>query len=386
MKVETASFAHQGGRDEQQDAHAMLENGDEHLVIVADGMGGHAGGRIASSQLIETARRVWDAHRAKPFEPRQLLDRIIREGHAAINEAGAAAGLVPRSTAAVLYLGRSRAHWAHVGDSRIYRFRDGAFRERTRDHSVVQMLVDLGKVAEEEMGAHPDQNRLTQSLGGESQPMPDFGVDDLKAGDSFLLCSDGLWEMVPTGEMQEALARPLTGNGLAAELTERAFDRAGARSDNITVAMVRVDGVPVRRAAPPPPPPPRRYAATESNSAHGRVWAIAMVLVLVLGAAAAVFRPWQQDSSKPPQPAASTPADATSPRPETTTPIGPRTEPVPVPKPETPPQSAGPSPPAAPDQGAAPPSAVEKKGEGQAPETPPSPPAPANPGGPMPQQ
>ena len=136
---------------------------------------------------------------------------IVREGHEAINRAGAEKGLTPRSTCALLFVRNSQAYWAHVGDSRIYRLRDSHLTRLTRDHSVVQMLVDLGKVSEEEMGTHPDQNRLTQSLGGEAAPMPDFGSDGVQPHDAFLICSDGLWEMIPQPEMVSALAAKKLG-------------------------------------------------------------------------------------------------------------------------------------------------------------------------------
>ena len=179
MKFERGYAQHLGSRQEQQDAGFVLadEGRDEQLVLVADGMGGHAGGSLASTQVAETARRVWAEHLKSPIESRRMLERIMREGHEAINRAGAEKGLTPRSTCALLHLSKGSAHWGHVGDTRIYRLRNGEVTRLTRDHSVVQMLVDLGKVAEEDMGTHPDQNRLTQSLGGDATPMPDFGSD-----------------------------------------------------------------------------------------------------------------------------------------------------------------------------------------------------------------
>ncbi|MEQ8695241.1 MAG: protein phosphatase 2C domain-containing protein, partial [Bauldia litoralis] len=179
MKIETAYTAHPGGRDEQQDAVAVLErpDGGECLVVLADGMGGHAGGSLASRTVVETAERVW-ADDGAPGDPRGLLAHICQSAHEAINQAGEDQNLSPRSTCVLLHLRGGMAHWAHVGDSRLYRFRDGAQLGRTRDHSVVQMLLDMGKISEEEMGTHPDQNRLTQSLGGDTDPEPDFGSDE----------------------------------------------------------------------------------------------------------------------------------------------------------------------------------------------------------------
>ncbi|HET6220638.1 MAG TPA: protein phosphatase 2C domain-containing protein, partial [Dongiaceae bacterium] len=245
MKIERGFAQHLGSRNEQQDAGLVLTGGaDEQLVVIADGMGGHAGGSLASAQVAETAKRLWAEHQKSPLEGKRLLERIVREAHEAINRAGAEKGLTPRSTCALLHLKNGAANWAHIGDSRIYRLRDGQLSRLTRDHSVVQMLVDLGKGSEEEMGTHPDQNRLTQSLGGDAQPMPDFGNDSVHAHDAFLVCSDGLWEMIPPAEMAAALSAKKLGDDGAKHLAERAFDRAKPKSDNITVALVRVGGPP----------------------------------------------------------------------------------------------------------------------------------------------
>ena len=301
MKIERGYAQHVGSRNEQQDAGLVLtdDGQSEQLVLVADGMGGHAGGSIASAQVAETARRIWGEHRKTPLEPKRLLERIIREGHESINRAGAEKGLTPRSTCVLLYLRDGSAHWAHVGDSRIYRLRDGQVSRLTRDHSVVQMLVDLGKVSEDEMGMHPDQNRLTQSLGGDAVPMPDFGNDQVKPHDAFLVCSDGLWEMIPQAEMAAVLAAKKLGDDGAKHLADRAFDRAKPKSDNITVALVRVDG-----------PPPggigadldeaqttRMPETTRKRAAGGGArWGFVAATVVALGAAAAVvYKPWNKD-------------------------------------------------------------------------------------------
>ncbi|MBL8663814.1 MAG: serine/threonine-protein phosphatase [Candidatus Odyssella sp.] len=304
MKIERGYAQHVGSRNEQQDAGLVLTNDGrtEQLVLVADGMGGHAGGSLASAQVAETARRIWEEHKRSAIEPKRLLERIVREGHESINRAGAERGLTPRSTCALLLVRDGSAHWAHVGDSRIYRLRDGHVTRLTRDHSVVQMLVDLGKVSEEEMGTHPDQNRLTQSLGGDAVPMPDFGTDAVKEHDAFLVCSDGLWEMIPQVEMAAALSAKKLGDDGAKHLADRAFDRAKPKSDNITVALLRVGG-----------PPPATVGADDEEARTTRIlgqpplrrspggagrWAFAAATVVALGAAAAVvYKPWDKQAA-----------------------------------------------------------------------------------------
>ncbi len=303
MKIERGYAQHVGSRNEQQDAGLVLtdEGRTEQLVLVADGMGGHAGGSLASAQVADVARRVWAEHKKSPLEPKRLLERIIREGHEAINKAGAEKGLTPRSTCALLYLKNGGAHWAHVGDSRIYRLRDGQVSRLTRDHSVVQMLVDLSKVSEDEMGTHPDQNRLTQSLGGEAPPMPDFGTDNVKEHDAFLVCSDGLWEMIPQAEMAAALAAKKLGDDGAKHLVERAFDRAKPKSDNITVALLRVGGPPagsIGAALEGEARTTRMPGTMKRPAARGTRWGFAAATVVALGAAAAVvYKPWDKQGT-----------------------------------------------------------------------------------------
>ncbi len=348
MKIERGYAQHVGSRNEQQDAGLVLadEGRAEQLVVVADGMGGHAGGSLASTQVAETARRIWAEHQETPIEPKRLLERIIREGHESINRAGVEKGLTPRSTCALLFLRNGGVHWAHVGDSRIYRLRDGRLARLTRDHSVVQMLVDLGKVAEDEMGSHPDQNRLTQSLGGDAQPMPDFGNDSVKPHDAFLVCSDGLWEMIPQAEMASALAAKKLGDDGAKRLAERAFDRARPKSDNITVALTRIGGAPPSAAAADidearttrlPGVPPQRTAG-------GARWGFAAATVIALGAAAAlVYEPWDKqgvDSQTTPAvgPKEKPPDQAAPPAPEKRSePPKPDAEPGPAERREAPP-------------------------------------------------
>ena len=199
MIWQAAKAAAIGGRKEQQDRVELFEarDGSERLLALTDGMGGHSGGALAAEALVTTARELWQKHLINPTAADLLLSAIIESAHQRINAIGEEKGLSPRATAVLLHLTDDKAHWTHVGDSRLYRFRGGDLLGRTHDHSVVQMLVDLGKVAEQEMGTHPDQNRLTQSLGGDKDPEPEPDAAEVAVGDGFLLCSDGLWEQVP---------------------------------------------------------------------------------------------------------------------------------------------------------------------------------------------
>jgi serine/threonine protein phosphatase PrpC len=233
-----------GGRKEQQDRVELFEarDGSERLLVLADGMGGHSGGALAAETVIDTARSAWRKHLSEPQPAEALLCAVIEQAHGRINAAGEAKGLSPRSTAVLLHITDQRAHWAHVGDSRIYRFRGSELIGRSHDHSVVQMLVDMGKVGEDEMATHPDQNRLTQSLGGDKAPEPDLDSAEIAIGDGFVLCSDGLWERITPEEMVEVLQADALSVE-AKKLVKLAAKRGGAEGDNVTIAMARADDV-----------------------------------------------------------------------------------------------------------------------------------------------
>lgn len=243
MIWQTAKAEAIGGRKEQQDRVEIFEarDGSERLLVLADGMGGHSGGELAAEQVIKTATELWRKHILKPSPADELLRDVIQIAHERINAEGKKKDLSPRSTAVLLHVTDHQAAWAHVGDSRLYRFRGGELLGRSLDHSVVQMLVDMGKVDETEMATHPDQNRLTQSLGGEADPEPELENAEVEIGDGFVLCSDGLWEQVTADEMIESLgADALTVE--AKRLAKLAEERGGPEGDNVTVAMARADG------------------------------------------------------------------------------------------------------------------------------------------------
>jgi serine/threonine protein phosphatase PrpC len=240
MIWEVAKAAEKGGRKDQQDRIGVFEarDGSQRLLVVADGMGGHAGGEMAAEAVVEAARKIWQKHVVAPMTPDALLDAVVAEAHVRINEVGAKRGIAPRSTVVLLFANGKVARWAHVGDSRLYHFRKGKLLSRSRDHSVVQMLVDIGKVREDQMGAHPDQNRLTQSLGGERVPQPEIDGAEIAGGDGFVLCSDGLWEQISPKEMASALKQDTLGRAVK-ELARVAAKRGGGEGDNVAVAVAR---------------------------------------------------------------------------------------------------------------------------------------------------
>ena len=244
MAWQIALNAHIGGRDEQQDRSAQFVSpkGNACLVVVADGMGGHQGGALAAQTVVDVAGKMF-AERLSTLSPPELLETIIQQAHLSINWIGREQDVNPRSTAVLLLLTPGKAHWIHVGDCRLYHFRRERLLHRTRDHSVFQMLVDMGKAKPEEAATHPDQSRLLASLGGDKKPEIEPGTNKTRPGDGFLLCSDGLWEVVDERDMAFALLNTsLDLADASRQLAEGAVRNAGPKSDNVSVALVRMEG------------------------------------------------------------------------------------------------------------------------------------------------
>jgi serine/threonine protein phosphatase PrpC len=242
-QTDDSRFIHaaaRGPRDEQQDA-AICLSAPEHgaaFLVVSDGVGGQGGGRIASQKVTELARQLWDERHGILLDPPGDLATFCRKAHDQINEEGFKHGLSPMTTIVALYLTLTQACWVHSGDTRLYRFRAGQLLERTEDHSVLQILVKQGMVAEKDMGTHPNQGMLLQSLGGEEYKPPTHGMADILSEDGFLLCTDGFWERTKLEEMAELLICARSQAPLLLEqAVARAVKRNGPKGDNVTVAV-----------------------------------------------------------------------------------------------------------------------------------------------------
>ncbi|MBL8251477.1 MAG: serine/threonine-protein phosphatase [Candidatus Competibacter sp.] len=251
-----------GGRKEQQDRWSLLSpaGSDSLLAIIADGMGGHLEGALGAQIVVDTARSfVQDSLATLHADPSSALEQLCRQMHDAINARSETA----RSTVVTVWLDRDRAYWLNLGDSRLYHFRDGQRLMRTRDHSAVQLLMDLGEISEADMANHPAQNRLYRSLGGPDVPKPDAGQLAIQDGDLLVLCSDGVWEYVTEPELWETtLAHGPTAAARA--LADEAVRRGGNVADNATLILLRANAGPVA-----PPHWLRRVSAGFASLFHG---------------------------------------------------------------------------------------------------------------------
>ena len=205
------------------------------LFAVADGMGGHLAGEVASAMAVDAIRQMAEGKPKASFSA--LADAFDKANTAILDHAWQHAECHGMGTTlSVLWLMQERALIAHMGDSRIYRLRDGRLEQVTRDHSLVQELVQAGIITKEEARTHPRRNIITRALGTEGDSQPDLILEDCRPGDCWLLCSDGLTGMVT----DEAIAGVLKQQALeeaADTLIRLALDAGG--QDNITLLICR---------------------------------------------------------------------------------------------------------------------------------------------------
>jgi serine/threonine protein phosphatase PrpC len=240
LKLDACIAQHQGDRKEQQDRMTLIGHPripGLALAVVADGMGGHTGGALAAEQVAHTLATNFRSWYGK--DPHDILRESFLEAHAMIKTSRFINEKDPHSTGVALILQPGKAFWGYCGDSRLYVFRGETPYFRTADHSWVEHMVRHGKMAREVAEHHPNKNILITSLGGGEDPLIEFGeLDSLQSGDSFLLCSDGLWAYFDDKELgrliQEGHAREVTD-----KLVSMARVRARGKGDNVSVALLK---------------------------------------------------------------------------------------------------------------------------------------------------
>lgn len=244
-KLSAATALHRGDRLYQQDQVCIISHPREAgavLAVVADGMGGKSGGRKASDQVVFTAKQSFENYAPKHDDSRDYLHKLIQETHLMIKLTAMAFEEEPHSTIAAFLINPDRsAAIAHVGDSRVYWFRQGQLGFRTMDHSYVQHMINEGLITEAEAQGHPQANLVTGCLGTQQDPPITIDIlDALEAGDVLLACSDGLWQYFTPGELGQATHTMPPREAVEALITQ-ARHRARGAGDNLSVAVVRVE-------------------------------------------------------------------------------------------------------------------------------------------------
>jgi PPM family protein phosphatase len=236
MQFTVYQVSRKGGREKNEDRMGYCYTREAGLFALADGMGGHPEGEVASQLALQTLAAMFQRD-AKPklADPLKFLHEAIIAGHHQLLRYATSKSLMdtPRTTVVGCVLQGNQAYWAHCGDSRLYVVREGKLIARTRDHSYSELQETLSHVVP--MGAKFNRNVLFTCLGSPGKPVVDTsGPVQMQSGDRILLCSDGLWGSVSDEEITDELARRQIADAVP-ELVERALRVAGAKSDNVTV-------------------------------------------------------------------------------------------------------------------------------------------------------
>ena len=217
-------------RKHNEDSLTIIE---PNTFVVADGMGGQAAGEIASQMLVATVTDVINSSH-EPFDENILKSAILTANEKIIAESKQnkeREGM--GTTATILHVSNHTAYYAHVGDSRLYKLESNILNQITQDHSYVQSLVRSGQITQEQANVHPMKNILTQAVGGMHDLSVDCGNFPVHSGDVFLLCTDGLSNMLSDQEITLILQ---SSHNPAGDLIEAALNHGG--KDNISVIIV----------------------------------------------------------------------------------------------------------------------------------------------------
>jgi PPM family protein phosphatase len=235
---------HQGDRKEQQDRVAILSSPVVKncvLGVLADGLGGLKGGSLAAENVILTTKQRFNSFDPEVETVASFFKSLVAEIHTVIRLTAITSGVEPHSTFAAMLVHPKGMAFCHVGDSRIYHFNGATIAHRTQDHTYAQSLVDRGVMSAEKAALHPSAQRLTNTLGGQKDPVPTIVELAIpKPGDSYMLCSDGLWAYFSSGELGGVLSR-LTARESAEVLIAQARERANKNGDNCSIVIFKFD-------------------------------------------------------------------------------------------------------------------------------------------------
>ena len=234
MKIETAILTNAGGRQINDDTVAVLSPKGTY-AFVGDGLGGYAGGQQASRAACDV---MLDYARKGALVSREKMEQAAAAAEKAVCTLQEETAGDMKTTMVFLAVEEGKAMWMHVGDSRLYHFRDGKLISQTKDHSVSQMAVMLGQITQSQIRFHEDRNRVLRALGA-AKAKPEISAElETVPGDAFLLCTDGFWEYVLEEEMEQTLSRTDMPQEWMDRMEEILKSRVPDNNDNYTAAAV----------------------------------------------------------------------------------------------------------------------------------------------------
>jgi PPM family protein phosphatase len=246
--LKAAGLSHPGKVRENNEDSFLIEQGiDWAIFAVADGMGGHAAGEVASKMalvsvqefLASAGEQLVKAEASGESLRPYLLQMLRTANEIVLLAAGEKSGLNGMGTTLTLLFTLGRQNWVgHIGDSRAYHIRQGTIRTVTEDHTLVSQLAKSGQISEDEKQNHPQRHVLTQALGTDKDPVFDLRTVELLPGDRMLLCTDGLYGVVRQSELIDAAISGKPAGEIVSGLIELANERGGP--DNITLILVEI--------------------------------------------------------------------------------------------------------------------------------------------------
>jgi serine/threonine protein phosphatase PrpC len=241
MKLTASKLSKPGGRKVNEDYadYCLLDRFGCYLM--ADGLGGHRGGDIASKAVVDN---IINSFKASPGASTEILKNYLQNAACLIDKIRSSEGQESslKTTLVAVLTGGNVACWAHIGDSRLYLFRSGKLCFQTRDHSVPQHLADSGSISADQIRFHEDRNRLTASFDSSNFDKIRYSDNELQLqpGDRFLLCSDGFWEYVYESEMEACLDQSKTVDSWLKNMENILHEKADEGHDNYSALAINV--------------------------------------------------------------------------------------------------------------------------------------------------
>lgn len=234
MDINVSYYTSKGMRECNEDAVSILESNHNTLAVIADGLGGHEGGEVASVQVINTLNSMLQRSMLREED---LTEAIVQANNEILKLQDE--NVKMRSTIAALWIHDIWAVTATVGDTRVYQIRDGKITFQSRDHSVAQMAVLVGELNPEDIRSSNDRNKLIRVLGEETPPKIDIKRLTIQSGDRFLLCSDGFWNVVTEEDMLDCIGSEDTPQKWLGKMRRKIEELSDEKQDNHTaIAMI----------------------------------------------------------------------------------------------------------------------------------------------------
>ena len=236
MSYKIAGVCQRGGRSYNEDCVRYSMNGTGIVCVVADGLGGHGGGEIASAVVADT---LVEGFMSNPHVHNENILHLFESANQEVLNKQVASVRM-KSTVVALFLSQNAITVGHVGDSRLYRFTEGRLVFQTKDHSVSQMAVLSGEIPPEKIRFHEDRNKVLRAMGNDAAIKPEIKRLEGRPGafEAFLLCTDGFWEYVFEDEMEIDLAKSETPEDWLDSMTGRLSKRVNGKHDNFSALAV----------------------------------------------------------------------------------------------------------------------------------------------------